>query len=160
MSVEGFVQELRSTWEFFNRSSACLEEKDSEFRPFEESATVAQQVAHVGQCVNRFMEGAFREEGFSLDFEAAHQEVTKVATLAEARAWVDRAFASAIETIASKSFEDMLVPLPEGPIMGGAPRLAIIGAIVDHTAHHRGVLAVCSRLVGHTPKMPYSDEEM
>ena len=45
--------------------------------------------------------------------------------------------------------------LPEGPVMGGAPRLAIVNAITDHTAHHRGTLTVYSRLRGHTPAMPY-----
>ncbi|NJL28826.1 MAG: hypothetical protein HC897_13505 [Thermoanaerobaculia bacterium] len=39
--------------------------------------------------------------------------------------------------------------------MGGKPRAAIIGAIVDHTAHHRGTLTVYSRLLGYVPPMPY-----
>lgn len=30
-------------------------------------------------------------------------------------------------------------------------------AILEHTAHHRGVLTVHSRLCGHTPAMPYMD---
>jgi uncharacterized damage-inducible protein DinB len=42
-------------------------------------------------------------------------------------------------------------------VMGGAPRYAVISAIEDHTAHHRGALTVYSRLRGHVPTMPYMD---
>ncbi len=48
-----------------------------------------------------------------------------------------------------------MVPLPEGPVMGGAPRMAIISAIEEHTAHHRGALSVYSRLLGLGPPVPY-----
>jgi uncharacterized damage-inducible protein DinB len=41
--------------------------------------------------------------------------------------------------------------------MGGAPRLAVFVAIADHTAHHRGALAVYARLNGIVPPMPYMD---
>jgi len=37
------------------------------------------------------------------------------------------------------------------------PRLVVIGAISDHTAHHRGALTVYARLLGKEPKMPYMD---
>ena len=36
--------------------------------------------------------------------------------------------------------DQCLHQMPDGPIMGGAPRFAIFGAITDHTAHHRGAL--------------------
>ena len=51
--------------------------------------------------------------------------------------------------------EELSQTLPEGPVMGGAPRLAAVSAIVEHTAHHRGALTVYSRLAGYTPNMPY-----
>jgi uncharacterized damage-inducible protein DinB len=41
--------------------------------------------------------------------------------------------------------------------MGGVPRMAIFGAITDHTAHHRGALTVYARLAGAVPPMPYAD---
>ena len=41
--------------------------------------------------------------------------------------------------------------------MGGQPRLAIFGALTDHTAHHRGALSVYTRLLGKVPPMPYMD---
>jgi hypothetical protein len=40
--------------------------------------------------------------------------------------------------------------------MGGAPRASIIDGLTDHTAHHRGSLAVYARLRGKTPPMPYA----
>jgi uncharacterized damage-inducible protein DinB len=50
-----------------------------------------------------------------------------------------------------------MAPIADGPIMGGAPRMAIFGAITDHTAHHRGALTVYARLGGAVPPMPYAD---
>ena len=40
--------------------------------------------------------------------------------------------------------------------MKGAPRAAVVGPIVDHTAHHRGALTVYARLLGKVAPMPYS----
>ena len=42
-----------------------------------------------------------------------------------------------------------------GQIMGGAPRMAVISAITDHTAHHRGALTVYARMNTIVPPMPY-----
>ena len=39
--------------------------------------------------------------------------------------------------------------------MSGAPRLAVVSGIVDHTAHHRGALSVYCRLLNKVPPMPY-----
>jgi len=48
-----------------------------------------------------------------------------------------------------------MTPMPEGPVLGGAPRIAIVSGITDHTAHHRGALTVYARLSGKVPPMPY-----
>lgn len=151
------VDELEVTRKYFERSTRCLAEEDSVFAPAEGVMTAAQQIAHVAQTVDWFVEGAFRPEGFDTDFEAHAREIEAVTSITAARDWVDRAFANAIEVIGSKSDAEMSQPLPEGPIMGGAPRAAIVGAITDHTAHHRGALTVYSRLRGHTPAMPYME---
>ena len=92
-----------------------------------------------------------------MDFEGMDGEVRKVESLAAAREWLDKSFAAASEKISASSPEDLAVGLPEGPIMGGQPRFTIIGAIGDHTSHHRGVLTVYSRMRGHTPDMPYME---
>jgi len=53
--------------------------------------------------------------------------------------------------------EELMRPLPAGPGVGGAPAMAVVYAIQDHSAHHRGALTVYSRLVGKTPIMPYGE---
>lgn len=157
MSPQELAGMLHVTKEWFDRSSRCLTEEDSNFRPEAKAMSAAQQVAHVAQTVDWFIEGAFRPEGFGMDFETAAKEIMKVKSLAEARAWADRSFAAAVEVLGSKSAEELAMPLPEGPIMGGQPRMAIVGAIQDHTAHHRGALTVYARMCGHTPAMPYME---
>jgi uncharacterized damage-inducible protein DinB len=149
--------QIAAAQEYFNRSTRSLTEQLSGFAPSAGMFTVAQQVAHVAQTVEWFIEGAFRPEGFNMDFEAMDAEVRRVTSLAEAREWLGRAFAAALRTVAAKSDAELLVPLPAGPIMGGLPRMAIFGAITDHTAHHRGALTVYSRLNGITPPMPYME---
>lgn len=151
------VQNLSSCQEYFNRSTNVLTEEDSGFTPAEGMMTTAQQVAHIAQTIDWFLEGTFREEGFDMDFEAHMKAVHEVTSLAAAREWLDRAFNAARETFGSKTSEELFHPLPAGPVMGGAPRLAVVSAIEDHTAHHRGALTVYSRLLGKEPKMPYMD---
>ena len=70
--------------------------------------------------------------------------------------WLDRAFANAVAVIGAASDETLFEPIPDTWIMGGAQRIAVVSGIVDHTAHHRGSLAVYARLVGKEPMMPYS----
>ncbi len=42
-------------------------------------------------------------------------------------------------------------------IGGDLPRIAIVGAMAEHMAHHRGALSVYARLLGYAPPMPYAD---
>jgi len=119
--------------------------------------TAAQQVAHAAQTVDWFIEGAFRPEGFSQDWEGQAKVVATHTSLSAARAWFERAIANAKAVIGAKSDADLMAPLPSGPIMGGLPRMAIISSITDHTAHHRGALTVYARLNGVVPPMPYMD---
>lgn len=151
------IMELDSTLDFFNRSTRNLTEEHASFAPVEGMMTVAQQVAHAAQTIEWFVEGAFRPEGFSMDFEAAAAQANAVGSLAAARAWMEKAVATAKKTLENKTDAEMLTPLPPGPIMGGAPRIAIISGITDHTAHHRGALTVYARLKGIVPPMPYMD---
>lgn len=158
MTPEMLVADLRSTQEFFDRSTRCLTEKDEAFAPAEGTWTVAQQVAHVAQTVDWFVEGAFRPEGFDTDWEKINGEIARVTSLVEARAWIQAAFARAIEFIGARTAEELAQPLPPGDIMGGQPRFVIVSAIGDHTAHHRGALTVYSRLRGYVPAGPYMEE--
>ena len=151
------VAELSAAHEFFNRSTRNLTEAHSSVMPAEGMMTAAQQVAHTAQTVEWFMEGAFRPEGFNLDFEGLAKAVQACTSLAAARDWFERAMAAAKQRVATLTDAELLAPLPEGPIMGGVPRIAIFSAITDHTAHHRGALTVYARLQGVVPPMPYGD---
>ena len=155
MNAHALTSELRATQRFFNKSTACLEEEDSSFAPTEGAFTAAQQVAHCALTVDWFVEGAFRPEGFDMDFEQHLVHARRVESLGEARRMLDEAFGRAIQVFSSKSPDELATPLPEGPVMGGQPRWAVVGGITDHTAHHRGALTVYSRLRGHIPEMPY-----
>lgn len=149
--------ELNAMKEFFERSTRALTEEDSSFVPAEGMWTAAQQVAHVAQTVEWFVEGAFAPGGFSMDWEGMDQKVRAVTSLTEARAWLNRAVATASARIESTSEEEWAARLPPGPILGGMPRFVIFGSMSDHTAHHRGALTVYARLRGKVPPMPYMD---
>jgi uncharacterized damage-inducible protein DinB len=151
------LAELRSAHEFFNRSTRKLTEAQSTYAPAEGMMTAAQQVAHVAHTIEWFVEGAFRPEGFDQNWDKHAKVVAAHDSLERARAWFEQAIAIAREKVVSLSDAELLVPLPEGPIMGGVPRFAIFSAITDHTAHHRGALTVYARLNGIVPSMPYMD---
>ncbi|MHC4973888.1 MAG: DinB family protein [Planctomycetota bacterium] len=155
MDANPLVSALRQVKACFDRSTACLDEEDSTFAPVGGTFTVAQHVAHVAQTIDWFLEGAFRPEGFDLDFAAHQAEIGKVTSLNAAREWLDRSTARAIDIFSSKAPDEMAAPIAAGPIMGGAPRSAILSSIADHTAHHRGALTVCARLRGKQPALPY-----
>lgn len=157
MSKQGLFGQLGSMKAFFDRSTRVLDEADSTFAPKEGMFTTAQHVAHVAQTFEWFVQGAFAEGGFNMDFETLDKEVRGVTSLAAAREWLGRAFSAANAAVDAHSDEDWVAPLPPGPIMGGLPRLAIIDALNDHTAHHRGALTVYSRLLGKVPAMPYME---
>ena len=154
MAIAG---QLKSTKEFYDRSTRALTEQDSNFKAYDGAFTVAQQVAHTAQTIDWFFEGAFRPESFDMDFEKGMREMMAVTSLAAARKMLDEAFARAIETAKSKSPEEWAACMPPNPIMGELPRWVIISSLVDHTAHHRGALTVYARLLGKVPPMPYGD---
>jgi uncharacterized damage-inducible protein DinB len=151
------LNELRSAHEFFNRSTRNLTEAQSTFAPADGMMTAAQQMAHVAHTIDWFLEGAFRPEGFDQNWEEHARIVGSYTSIEKARAWFERAVANATTKVTSMTDADLLAPIPDGPIMGGAPRIAIFSAITDHTAHHRGALTVYARLNGIVPPMPYID---
>jgi uncharacterized damage-inducible protein DinB len=152
-----FAHQILASQEFFERSTRVLEEADSQFRPQADMMTAAQQVAHVAQTLDWFIEGASRPEGFDLDFHAHALALEKVTSLAAAREMLKAAFANAISFLQTAGPEVLKRPLPAGPVMGGQPVSDIVWAMVEHTAHHRGALTVYSRQLGKVPKMPYGE---
>ncbi|MFT7680143.1 MAG: putative damage-inducible protein DinB [Planctomycetota bacterium] len=155
MDPELLIAQLDKVQTFFERSTSALTEEDADFAPVDGVYTCAQLVGHVAQSVDWFMEGAFKAEAFSMDMDAHHQAILKVSCLEDARALIKCAFDDARACLREQSAESLMTPLPEGPVMGGAPRGAVISGIEEHTAHHRGALAVYARLRGHTPPLPY-----
>jgi uncharacterized damage-inducible protein DinB len=150
-----FSNQLLASKDFFDRSTRVLEEADSAFRPGDGMMTAAQQVAHVAQTIDWFIEGVSRPEGFDLDFAKHAAELEKVTSLAAARQALTAAYDRAIRFFRSKSAQELAKPLPDGPVMGGQPLSDIVWGMVEHTAHHRGALTVYSRLLGKVPPMPY-----
>jgi len=157
MIKQGLHGQLASMKEFFDRSTRVLQEADSAFAPKEGMFTTAQHVAHAAQTIEWFMRGAFAPGGFDLDFERMDRDVRGVTSLNAAREWLDRACAAAKATVDGHSEDEWAAALPPGPIMGGIPRLAIFGALTDHSAHHRGALTVYARLLGKVAPMPYME---
>ena len=137
------VEDLTVTHERFKRSTHNLTGEMSEFTPAAGTMSAA------------FIEGAFRPEGFDMNFAEQIKLVMAIESLAEARAWFDRAMANAVATLTTQSDADLMTPLPPGPVLGGVPRLGIVREIVDHTAHHRGALTVYARIKQIVPPDPY-----
>lgn len=158
MTPEVLVNQLKSSKEYLDRATSALTEDDSTFSPDEKSFSVAQQLGHIAQTVDWFVEGAFGE-GFNMDFESHDLQARSVTSLADARKAVNKSYTDAITLIQSKTAEEMLEPMAEGPVMGGEPKLGIVWGILDHTAHHRGSLSVYTRLRGKVPPMPYMDAD-
>ena len=150
--MRGQLEEIK---EFFDRSTRSLDEADSGFIPAPGMFSAAGQIAHAAQTVEWFCKGAFAPGGFAMDFERMDNEIRAMTSIKAARAWMERAYLEAVNTIDAHSEAEWDAPLPDGPIMGGHPRFYIFGAIRDHTAHHRGALTVYARLVGKVPPMPY-----
>lgn len=155
MTSQEAIAELKSSEEFFERSTRCLTEEDSTSCPIPGMYTAAHQVAHAARTIDWFVEAAARPEGFDMDFERHVAEAMAVTSLTEARAWIAKAFEAARRHFGSLTEEGLNRPLPPGPIMGGQPVYGVVSAIVEHTAHHRGALTVYSRMAGKTPLMPY-----
>lgn len=148
------VAQLKTSHKYMKSTIAIFEEQDAGFAPQPELYTVAGHVAHAADSVEWFVEGAFGE-GWNMDFDGLIAAARAVETLEEANAWLDRAFAHAIEVFQAASDEDLNATIVDERIMPGASRNAIVGPIVDHTAHHRGALTVYARLLGKVPRMPY-----
>ncbi|MDP2359656.1 MAG: DinB family protein [bacterium] len=154
MITESFVPGLESQRAFFLKSLSCLSEGDSAFAPVPGMLSVARQVAHAAHTVDWFVKGAFSPTGLSEDWEAQAAREAAVPGLEEALAWFNAAYDRAVAAVRGHDWDEWQQPIAPG-IMGGAPRTAIFSGMADHTAHHRGSLAVYARLLGKTPEMPY-----
>jgi uncharacterized damage-inducible protein DinB len=151
------LAEVNATEKFFDRTARCLDEADSAFRPHPATYSVAAHLDHAADAIDWFREGCLHDR-WSMDFESAIAESHRATSLEAARAELAMAFSRLREEIAGTSAERLAETLPDNPILPGKPRLHVVSAIVDHTAHHRGALAVYARLLGKEPLMPYGDD--
>jgi len=151
---EGLVKELESTQKFFNTTVSIFEPDDAGFAPYPELYTVAGHIAHAADSIDWFIEGAFGD-GWEMDFEGLIAKAREITSLQEATEWLDRSFVNARAVVGEASDEVLFALIPDTQIMEGAPRLAVVSGIVDHTAHHRGSLAVYARLIGKQAPTPY-----
>ncbi len=154
-TASALVSQLETSRKYFKTTMSAFSEEDSGFAPGPGLFTVAAQVAHTADSVDWFVEGAFGK-GWNMDFESHLAAARAVTSLAAATEWFDRAYDAAVATVESASADGLAAPIPDARIMGGAPRAAVVNAVVDHTAHHRGSLAVYARLLQKEPPMPYA----
>ena len=157
MNKEHAISKLGSTIHFFKNTISCLTEADSGYAPRSGMMTVCQQVAHVAHTIDWFFEGAFNPKGFDMNFQEHCKKISQFVSLKSALGELEGAFQRAIQVYKNTAATEWDLPLAPGPVMGGEPRAVILGAIIDHTAHHRGSLAVYGRLLGREPKMPYAE---
>lgn len=151
----GFVNELEVGLKFFESTISTFEQADAGFAPQEGLYTVAGHIEHTADTVDWFIEGAFGS-GWDMDFEKLIARAKAVSSLDEARRHLEQSYAKAIEVIGAASDQELFEPIPHKEIMEGAPRCSVVSGITDHTAHHRGALAVYARLIGKEPPMPYA----
>jgi uncharacterized damage-inducible protein DinB len=157
MSTAAALAELAATRKFFDRTTSVLTEADSGFRAAPATMTVASMVAHVAQTLDWFRAGAF-DDDWRMEFEAMSAETEAVTSLAAARRWLAEAWQRLEARVAAADDALLAAPMADNPILGARPRGSVVAAITDHTAHHRGSLAVFARLLGRVPPMPYAEE--
>ena len=154
MMKDGLITQMKMQEKFFLNTIDCLTEDDSNFKPQEEMYTIAQHIGHTAETIDWFFEGAFGENGFDMNFVNYAETMKKYTSFDESVKYFKEATANGIKTIELHTHEELLAPI-KAEIMNGDPKMVIVNAIVDHTAHHRGSLAVYARLLGKKPQMPY-----
>lgn len=159
MSKQQMLNDVQYAKDCFDRSTRVLKEEHSGHMPAPDMYTVAAQVAHVALSIEWFIDGATKPTGFNMEFEEHDRQARAVKSLAAARKMTDKAFARLIDFVKSNTEAYLDAAMPDGPIMPGEPRSAIVFGCIEHTAHHRGALTVYSRTLGLTPIMPYMEPQ-
>lgn len=150
------IGHLKSQEKFFLNTISCFTDADSGFRPDKKMYTIAQHIGHAAETIEWFVEGVFVRNEFDMNFENYSERVKKYTSFDECVNYFKEATAKGIEIIDKVSDSELLAPIT-AQIMTGDPKMDVVWAITDHTAHHRGVLAVYARLLGKVPQMPYGE---
>lgn len=156
MIKEGLIAQLKMQEKFFLNTISCLTEDDSGFKPKEEMFTVAQHIGHTAETIDWFFEGAFGDKGFDMNFENYAEKMKKYTSFDKSTKYFKEATENGIKKLQALSKDELLYPI-KAEIMKGEPKMVIVNAIVDHSAHHRGALSVYARLLDKKPQMPYGE---
>ncbi len=156
MMKEGIIDQLKMQEKFFLNTISCLTEEDSSFKPQEEMYTIAQHIGHAAETIDWFFEGAFGKNGFDMNFVNYAETMKKYTSFDDSVKYFKEATANGIAKLQSVQDSELMVPIT-AEIMTGAPKMVIVYALGDHTAHHRGALSVYARLLGKKPQMPYGE---
>jgi uncharacterized damage-inducible protein DinB len=149
------VRLIRQERHFLHNILNDFREEHSNFKPTEEMRTVGQQIEHIALSTNFFYESAFGS-GFKMSFPQYLEEMKKIIGLEKALKDLDEAYEEAISLVENKTHDEMEAPIPPNPMLGDFTCKSIIYRSQDHTAHHRGMLAVYLRLLGIKPTMVYA----
>ena len=155
MTGKQAAEMVRNERKLFLNLIQAFAPEDGAFRPKDGMMNVAQQVHHVAFTVKWFREGAFGA-GFNLDFAMLENENKRELTLEQALADLNVLYDDYIAFLEDKDEADLMAPMPPNPIFGEMPRMVTLVAQGEHTAHHRGSLAVYLRLLDKVPPMIYS----
>ncbi|MFC1555817.1 DinB family protein, partial [candidate division KSB1 bacterium] len=132
---------------YLNNVLKDFKPEHGDFKPDNDSFTVAQQMYHIADTLLWFREGAFGS-GFNMDFEGISRKLKEPRTFEEALDFLNKTYDDYIAFLEPLTEENLNTPLPDNPIFGNAPKWVIIYSTLDHTAHHRGALSVYLRLLG------------
>ncbi len=147
---------FRVDQKFLNTLLQDFTEEQGQFAPTPEMLNVAQQVRHIAGAVDWYREAVFGA-GFDMDFEKVIEFDKTPCTLSEAREQLSKAFDDLCAAVEPLTAEELGQSIGPNPIMPGASRLQALSGVTDHTAHHRGSLAVYQRLLGIVPRLIYGD---
>ena len=145
---------LRNEHKYLSKILRDFEEEHADFRPADGMMTVAQQIRHIAATVSWFRKGAFGA-GFDMDFGKLEAKNLAPTTLGEAMKKLDATYDAYAAFLEPLDEGELMAPMAPNPIFGEAPKMLVLIAGGDHTAHHRGALSVYLRLVGVKPAMIY-----
>lgn len=153
------VSILDTMQKMFNRTVSVLDDADSAFMPAEGMYNTAQQLRHTWMTLDWFTDASHNAGAFDLDFEEHERKVREAGSVEREKAEFDAAVQRAREHFGGLTAEQLQQHMPDNPVFVDTPVFDLVGAIADHTSHHRGSLAVYARLRGKQPPMPYDDLE-
>ena len=148
------AEHVRQEREYLMKIVGAFESGQGKFRPAEGMITVAQQINHITFMIRWFVQGAFGT-GFDLNPDKSAAATREDLDLNEAIRRLNETYDDYIAFLETLTVAELDAHMPPNPILGEVPRISLLRAQADHTAHHRGVLTVYLRLLGVVPPVIY-----